>query len=174
MGSVVVLVVGLIGVLLGYIIGKSSSGSNLEKTSEVEKYKRKIAVLSSEMEVLKAKIASGSHVLGFTAEPPEYHEFDHDLASSVLGREVEENDLKVIEGIGPKIEQLFKTSGIQTWKSFAEMSVDRCNEILNKAGGQFALHNPSTWPRQARLAYEGKWRDLKVWQESLQGGLELE
>jgi hypothetical protein len=168
MGAIIVLVVGLIGVLLGYLIGKSSVSSD----SGLDAYKRKIAVLSSEIEVLKAKIASGSHALGFTVSPPEYHSFDHDLASSVLGRDVEENDLKVIEGVGPKIEKLFKSSGILTWKSFAEMSVDRCNEILSKAGEQFARHNPSTWPRQARLAYEGKWRDLKVWQDSLQGGLE--
>lgn len=168
MGAIIVLVVGLLGILLGYLIGKSSASNN----AGLEAYKRKIAVLSSEIEVLKAKIATGSHVLGFTASPPEYHPFDHDLASSVLGRDVEENDLKVIEGVGPKIEKLFKTSGILTWKSFAEMSVDRCNEILSKAGEQFARHNPSTWPRQARLAYEGKWRDLKVWQDSLQGGLE--
>lgn len=172
MGAVIVLIVGLMGVLLGYIIGKSASNSKSESVSDADKYKRKIAVLSSEIEVLKAKIASGSHVLGFTTAPPEYHPFDHDLASSVLGKDVEENDLKVIEGVGPKIEKLFKTSGILTWKSFAEMSVDRCNEILSKAGEQFARHNPSTWPRQARLAYEGKWRDLKVWQDSLQGGLE--
>lgn len=168
MGAIIVLVVGLIGVLLGYLIGKSSVNDD----SGLDAAKRKIAVLSSEIEVLKAKIASGSHVLGFTTAPPEYHPFDHDLASSVLGKDVEENDLKVIEGVGPKIEKLFKTSGILTWKSFAEMSVDRCNEILSKAGEQYARHNPSTWPRQARLAYEGKWRDLKVWQESLQGGLE--
>lgn len=168
MGAIIVLTVGLIGVLLGYLIGKSSVSND----SGLDAAKRKIAVLSSEIEGLKAKIASGSHVLGFASAPPEYHPFDHDLASSVLGRDVEENDLKVIEGVGPKIEKLFKTSGILTWKSFAEMSVDRCNEILSKAGEQFARHNPSTWPRQARLAYEGKWRDLKVWQDSLQGGLE--
>jgi len=168
MGAIIVLAVGLLGILLGYLIGKSSVSNN----SGLDKYKRQVEALTSELEMLKAKITSGSHVLGFTSEPPEYHPFDHDLASSVLGKDVEENDLKVIEGIGPKIEQLFKTSGILTWKSFAGMSVDRCNEILSKAGEQFARHNPSTWPRQARLAYEGKWRDLKVWQEALQGGVE--
>lgn len=168
MGAIIVLAVGLIGVLLGYLIGKSSASGN----SELDVYKRKAEALAAELELLKASSASGSHALGFTSAPPEYHPFDHDLASSVLGRDVEENDLKVIEGVGPKIEHLFKTSGILTWKSFAEMSVDRCNEILSKAGEQFARHNPSTWPRQARLAYEGKWRDLKVWQDSLQGGLE--
>ena len=168
MGAIIVLILCFIGGLVGYLIGKSS----VNNYEELEKYKRKAARLGAELEHLKAKTASGSHNLGFASGAPEYHPFDHDLASSVLGKDVEENDLKVIEGVGPKIEKLFKTSGILTWKSLAEMSVDRCNEILSKAGEQFARHNPSTWPRQARLAYEGKWRDLKVWQQSLQGGLE--
>lgn len=74
--------------------------------------------------------------------------------------------------LGPKIEELFKTSGILTWKSLSETSVDRCNEILDKAGDRFRIHDPGTWPRQSKLAYEGKWQELKDWQEKLDKGKE--
>jgi hypothetical protein len=168
MGAIIVLFVGLLGVVLGYFIGKSSTDSS----TTLDAYRKKTDSLSAEIEVLRAQIASGGHTLGFSVLPSAPEPFNAELASSVLGKKVEEDDLKVIEGVGNKIEYLFKSSGILTWKSFAETSVDRCNEILNKAGEQFAFHNPSTWPRQARLAYEGKWRDLKIWQDSLQGGLE--
>ena len=87
-------------------------------------------------------------------------------------KKVNENDLKIIEGIGPKIEELFKTSGILTWKALSETSVDRCREILNKAGERFQIHDPGTWPRQAKLCYEGKWQELKDWQATLDGGRE--
>jgi hypothetical protein len=30
--------------------------------------------------------------------------------------------------------------------------------------------NPGTWPKQAELAAEGKWDELKAWQEELDGG----
>ena len=40
-----------------------------------------------------------------------------------------------------------------------------------KAGPKFQMHNPSTWPRQARLAASGDWDDLKKLQEKLEGGL---
>lgn len=173
MGAVVVFVIGLIGVLLGYVIGKSVGNNNFSKMQVSRNmYKRKFAEVSGELEILKAKIDSGTHVLGFSEGLSVHKPFNAALASSVLHRKVEEDDLKVIEGIGPKAEQLFKTSGILTWKGLSETSVERCNQILNKAGEQFAKYNPGTWPRQARLAYEGKWRDLQVWQQALHGGME--
>ena len=98
--------------------------------------------------------------------------FDANLASSIFGKKIKENDLKIVEGIGPKIEELFNASGILTWKALSETSVERCNDILHSAGERFVIHNPSTWPRQAKLAYEGKWKDLKDWQETLDGGKE--
>ena len=27
-----------------------------------------------------------------------------------------------------------------------------------------------TWPKQARMAYEGKWQELRQWQDKLNGG----
>jgi len=32
------------------------------------------------------------------------------------------------------------------------------------------MHNPGTWPKQAEMAAEGKWDELKVWQDELDGG----
>ncbi|WP_313808435.1 hypothetical protein [Flavobacterium sp.] len=175
MSAVLVVIIGLIGVLLGYIIGKSGGfGKNglADLVTELDHKKQRINELELELNSFKSKNDSSSHILGFTSNEPIHADFDSELASSVIGKKVEENDLKVIEGIGPKIEELFKSSGIMSWKRLSETSVDRCNEILMKAGDRFAFHNPTTWPRQARLAYEGKWRDLKVWQDSLVGGIE--
>lgn len=175
MSTLLVVIIGLIGVLLGYIIGKSGGFGNntlANLITELDHKKQRLQELQTEIDELKSQKDSGSHILGFTSQAPVHADFDPELASSVIGKKVEENDLKVIEGIGPKIEELFKSSGIMSWKRLSETSVDRCNEILMKAGDRFAFHNPTTWPRQARLAYEGKWRDLKVWQDSLAGGLE--
>ncbi len=80
------------------------------------------------------------------------------------------NDLKVVEGIGPKIEGLLKDAGIDTWAKLAESSADRIREILKAAGDRYRLADPETWPRQAQLANEGKWAELKEYQDFLQGG----
>jgi len=80
------------------------------------------------------------------------------------------DDLKIIEGVGPKIETLLKDGGISTWAELAAASVDRLKEILDAAGPRYQIHDPSTWPAQAKFAAEGKWEELKDYQEMLMGG----
>ncbi len=82
------------------------------------------------------------------------------------------DDLKKVEGIGPKIEQIFKDVGIDTFEKLAATSVEKLKEILTAAGPRFASKNPGSWPKQAKMAAEGKWEELKKWQDSVKGGIE--
>ena len=83
------------------------------------------------------------------------------------------NDLKIVEGIGPKIEQLLNEGGINTWEELAAAEVDRLKEILDAAGSRYQIHDPSTWPAQSKFAAEGKWEELKEYQEMLIGGRDV-
>jgi predicted flap endonuclease-1-like 5' DNA nuclease len=80
------------------------------------------------------------------------------------------DDLKAVEGIGPKIEELLHNASIGTWKELSETSTAKIQEILDAAGPNYQLADPSTWPKQAELAGEGKWTELKEYQDFLQGG----
>ncbi len=80
------------------------------------------------------------------------------------------NDLKIVEGIGPKIEGLLKAGGVNTWAELAAAPVSRLQEILNQAGDRYRIHNPESWPQQAKLADEGKWDELEKLQDYLDGG----
>lgn len=80
------------------------------------------------------------------------------------------DDLKIVEGVGPKIETLLKEGGISTWAELAAASEERLKEILDAAGPRYQIHDPSTWPAQAKFAAEGKWDELKEYQEVLIGG----
>lgn len=80
------------------------------------------------------------------------------------------DDLKKIEGIGPKIAEVFAAAGIDSFVKLAAAEVERLKAILEQAGPQFASHDPSTWPQQAKLAAEGKFDELKALQDQLQGG----
>lgn len=80
------------------------------------------------------------------------------------------DDLKIVEGIGPKIAELLNNAGIKTWKELSQTSAERLKEILDAAGPNYQIHDPGSWPEQARLAHEEKWDDLKKWQEELDGG----
>ena len=82
----------------------------------------------------------------------------------------EKDDLAVVEGIGPKIQELLHQYGIYTYKQLAETEVVRLKEILSAAGPQLAMHDPGTWSAQANLAANDKWEDLKAYQGFLKGG----
>jgi large subunit ribosomal protein L20 len=95
-----------------------------------------------------------------------------DAASKALGSVPagKPDDLKIIEGIGPKIAEIFAAAGISTFAKLAATDVAKLREILDGAGSKFAAHDPTTWPQQAKLAAEGKMDALKVLQDELQGG----
>ena len=80
------------------------------------------------------------------------------------------DDLKIVEGIGPKIEGLFNAAGIYSWSRLSATSVSVLRDILAKAGDRYKMHNPQTWPDQAKLAEAGKMEELKKWQDELDGG----
>ncbi len=98
--------------------------------------------------------------------------FDTNAAKLFMGKKIIADDLKVVEGIGPKISQLFSDNGITTWYQLSKSSVERCQEVLNSGGKRYEIHNPSTWPKQSGLAFEGKWEELKDLQDYLDGGRE--
>ncbi len=80
------------------------------------------------------------------------------------------DDLKKIEGIGPKIAEILNENGVKTFADLAAMDAGKIKEILLAKGKRYAMHNPTTWPKQAALAAEGKWDELKKWQDELDGG----
>jgi large subunit ribosomal protein L27 len=82
------------------------------------------------------------------------------------------DDLKKIEGIGPKIESLLNEAGIFTFASLAGSDVEKLKEILEAAGSRYRIHDPNTWTKQASIAAEGNWEALKKLQDELKGGKE--
>jgi large subunit ribosomal protein L21 len=82
------------------------------------------------------------------------------------------DDLKKVEGIGPKIAEIFVAAGIDTFAKLAATEVDKLKEILTAAGPRYASKTPDSWPKQAKMAAEGKWDELKEWQDNTKGGIE--
>ncbi len=91
----------------------------------------------------------------------------------LLGITANPDDLKVVEGIGPKIESLLKAGGIDNWSDLAKAPVSRIKKILSDAGDRYRLAVPDTWPKQAELAEAGKWAELREYQDYLDGGKDL-
>jgi|GEM_PF-4704215 len=83
---------------------------------------------------------------------------------------VKRDDLKVVEGIGPKIEELLNNAGIYSFEQLANARYERLKTILEEAGPRFQMHDPASWPEQSKLAADNKWEELKALQEKLNAG----
>ena len=77
------------------------------------------------------------------------------------------DDLKKIEGIGPKIASTLAEAGIDTFAKLSDSAAEKISEIISGVRGN---HVTETWPAQAKMAAEGKWDELKKWQDELDGG----
>ncbi|MBB4804020.1 putative flap endonuclease-1-like 5' DNA nuclease [Flavobacterium nitrogenifigens] len=170
--------VGLICGILGYLLGKMNSKNDdslaLSLQADLDACKANTRNLNTKIASLEADLAAKAKIApqSFASAAPTLIPFDATLAATVLGKKIKENDLKVVEGIGPKIEALFNNAGIKTWHDLSQASTEKLQSILDAGGENYAIHNPSTWARQALLAYQGKWQELKDWQDSLLGGKE--
>ena len=80
------------------------------------------------------------------------------------------DDLKKIEGIGPKAAEALTNAGIDTFAKLAKAEPTNIKEILVAASSRLAHLEPGTWPQQSELAAAGNWDELKVLQDKLDGG----
>jgi predicted flap endonuclease-1-like 5' DNA nuclease len=148
---IALLVAALLGFIIGYLYRRISSARFLALEDENEQLNIKLDACMQQKEKL----------LPFSAA----------AARDVFKTKIVENDLKVVEGIGEKIESILNKRGIATWYQLSQTSSDTIKDILLTDGGSaYKIHEPKTWPTQALLAYEGKWEQLKNYQDQLTGG----
>lgn len=138
----------VVAAILGYIIGYRS------RKSQIEDLEATLTSLDGDLDdCLKSKkVVVAAPVAPIVPPTPD--------------------DLKVVEGIGPVIEKLFNNAGIWTFAELANTAPARLREILLAGGSRFQIHDPGTWPDQAALARDGKWEELKQWQDELNKGRE--
>lgn len=153
----------LIALFIGYRIGKGATPKT--DPQQLGKLKASHASLQKEYDTCKARVAELESRQSLVAES-----FDPAMARAAMGKKVHENDLKLIEGIGPKIESLFHNFDIRTWKDLATCKVEKCREVLQSGGDRFRVHDPSSWPLQAKMACQGDWKGLARWQEEHKHG----
>lgn len=140
-----------VSVVLGYFVGYSS------------KYK---AMTKLKDQLLKLDID--------LAECQQQRELAiENLATSHAGvhTKLPSDDFRVIEGIGTKIDEVLKNAGINTFNQLSQQTADQIHSLLTNVNPQFAMLDATTWPGQAKLAAEGNWEELRIWQQELRGEL---
>ena len=147
---------------------KAETGGHLNRIKELEENQENVQ--KQEKSAPKREETRKKEVKA--AEKPSMPDlrFDADQVKLDYGKRVKFNDLKIIEGIGPKIESLFQEAGFSSWQQLAQASVEDCQEVLKKGGDRFRMHDPASWPIQAKMAHENKWEELAKWQEEHKAG----
>lgn len=103
-----------------------------------------------------------------SSAPPEFEESRDQKLPEVPPMDVKPDDLTIVEGIGPKINQVLHAAGIQSLSQLSDSEVTHLKEILSAAG--IRLADPTIWPEQAKLAAVGDQETLKALQATLKGG----
>jgi len=152
---IALLIAAILGFLIGYYLRKRKAA---EDTKSAE----------------SSQADESENILTASADTHEIIEkvnYETAVAEEIMETEIGLNDLQIVEGIGPKIEKLLRRSSIDTWKKLADGDAEEIREMLITEGGaRYKMHDPTTWSKQALLAHEGKWKDLKDLQDELMGG----
>ena len=82
------------------------------------------------------------------------------------------DNLTKIEGIGPKAAEALANADMETFAKLSKAKADEIKEVLTAASSRMAHLDPTSWPKQAKMAAEGKWDELKEWQDNTKGGVE--
>ncbi len=72
------------------------------------------------------------------------------------------NNMQIIEGIGPKMDEVLNLNGISSWSVLAGKSLEELRTLLDqdKYDGKYKIIDPTDWPAQAALAAKGDWDGL--------------
>ncbi|MBT8186952.1 MAG: hypothetical protein HKP38_09565 [Croceitalea sp.] len=178
-----VLLFGLICLIIGYYWGKGKN-KGTDGGDEINALKNHNAQLKADLDAclknqkapamgaIKSETGGASNIAASKITPSTAKDvaFDANEAKAAFGKRIKFDDLKVVEGIGPKIEGLFHEAGIKTWKALADTSANKCQEVLNTGGKRYRIHDPASWPMQAQMAHLGEWKQLAKWQDDHKAG----
>jgi predicted flap endonuclease-1-like 5' DNA nuclease len=94
-----------------------------------------------------------------------------DLQARIKGvTEPAEDDLTLIEGVGPKSAEALKAAGVKTFAQVAKMTPEALEKAIKDQKVRL-VGSTETWPMQAELAAAGKLSELESLQSRIKGGV---
>lgn len=134
-----------------------------DKDEEEEEVTPKAVMADEEEDAAEAK-STKKEKPAATEEKPAKKEAKAETAKA--------DDLTKIEGIGPKAAEALVGNGVTTYAELSGTTAEKIKEILTEASSTMAHLDPTSWPKQAKMAADGKWDELKEWQDNAKGGVE--
>jgi predicted flap endonuclease-1-like 5' DNA nuclease len=128
-----------------------------ERDSQISQLKARISQL--ETAASKPIVAKSASAEPATAKPA--------ASKPKAAATTKGDDLKKVSGIGPKIADLLRADGIDSFAKLAKTDLGAIQSILKKAGPRYALADANSWSEQAQLLVDGKLDALEMLQASL-------
>ena len=125
----------------------------VEEITEVEEVVEEITEVEEEITEVEEEVTEVEEVMEEVVAAP--------------AADAKPDDLKKIEGIGPKISQLLTEGGIATFDALSKSDPEKIREILLAAGSRYKMHDPKNWAKQAKMAAKGEWTKLQEYKENL-------
>ncbi|CAM4224398.1 30S ribosomal protein S2 [Zobellia nedashkovskayae] len=144
---------------------KSEKQSGKEGSDEPKAEKKEKAAAKPTPEAVDTKPAP---VVAKTPEPT----VNVEATKEAVAADSTPVDLTKVEGIGPKAAEALVNAGFDSYAKLAEGNPEKIKEILTEASSRMAHLDPTSWPKQAKMAADGNWDELKVWQDNTKGGVE--
>ncbi len=166
------LVTALIFYCIGLFFGKKTEEILYKVEKENQDLKNELVQQVDKVETMKVLYTGGKiekRKKG-TDETVKYFEKrkTEETPKNILPVNDQRDDLKIIEGIGERIEFFLNENGIFTWTQLSRTSEEKLKDILLIYGGpSYKIHNPSSWPKQADLAAQRKWDELNALKENI-------
>lgn len=107
-----------------------------------------------------------------TRKPDESETATGSADTETQSDEQQSDDLTRIEGMGPKAAEALVNGGIETFAKLADADPEKIKEILTEANSRMSHLDTNSWPKQAKMAADGKWDELKEWQDNAKAGIE--
>ncbi|MER3316903.1 MAG: 30S ribosomal protein S2 [Allomuricauda sp.] len=148
--------------------GKDKEEAKAAKTEEAPKKEEKKAEAAPKKEEKAAEEKSAKKA----EAAPKKEEKAAEEKPAKKEAKAKSDDLTKIEGIGPKAAEALVANGMKTYAELADADAEKVKEILSEASSTLAHLDPTSWPKQAKMAADGKWDELKEWQDSVKGGVE--
>ena len=157
----------LVAFILGYLLRYLIESPEKDSSKNCDELEHKNDLLLNKLDIKNSDLKKLQDELDACVK----NKKELQLAFAMKKNEPEiRDDLKIIEGIGPKIEQLLFEAGIYTWVDLSNAEVGFIKSILEKAGPNYKVHDPASWPFQAKMAINNQWEELKKWQDEHKGG----
>jgi predicted flap endonuclease-1-like 5' DNA nuclease len=156
-------------------VERAESGT-IERDKVIEERDNSIKFMKNELATLEKK-AQHALARAETAEAAlaklekELEERSREAASQKARIRSMQDDLTVVDGIGPRVSSVLRSAGVTSFSKLAERKPEEIKGILVAENPNLTrLIDPSTWREQARMAAAGDWEGLNALQDDIKEG----